>query len=361
MNTIIRNIYKCFGLGLVVAFSVVAQGCSNDDGLTDGTAASRHAVFVVDGVDAKTRVAYSDYIGSEFDLGDELGACVVLRTGFDKNDKPLYGFMDGFDNVRYKVVDADYTYTDKNNVSITYTRALAPVIPMDVFPTEQRYVFYYPYKAGANVADFTHTVLADQSIKEAFETSDLLRARVNGTTDISVIASSELYKDAGNQYLGVSMEHVMASIVLKVEKDLVDADKSKATLLNVYRSVSGIDLTRALSSNDQTNADYPKLPGENTYIGNVKMWNTGEGTGSDAGYIIYRAVIPAQKIDNNVKLELDFVDGGTKEYAISTVMKDDVTFQPNNYYLFTVTKNDGLRFRGIIEDLEEGGDYYYEY
>lgn len=361
MNTIIRNIYKCFGLGLVVAFSVVAQGCSNDDGLTDGTAASRHAVFVVDGVDAKTRVAYSDYISSEFDLGDELGACVVEKTDEKTDDGfPIYQFMEGFENVRYKVVDADYTYTDKNNVSITYTRALAPVIPMDVFPTEQRYVFYYPYKAGADVTNFNHTVLADQSIKEAFETSDLLRARVNGTTDISVIASSELYKDAGNQYLDVSMEHVMASIVLKVEKDLVNAATSEATLLNVHRSVSGIDLTRALSSDDQTNADYPDLPGESTDIGNVKMWNTGEGTGSDAGYIIYRAVIPAQKIDNNVELELDFVDGGTKKYAISTV-KDDLTFQPNNYYLFTVTKNDGLRFRGIIEDLEEGGDYYYEY
>lgn len=341
MNTIIRNIYKCLGLGLVVAFSVVAQGCSNDDGLTDGTAASRHAVFVVDGVDVKTRVAYSDYISSEFDLGDELGAWEYEYGSYETIKKQ---------NVRYKVVDA--VYTDNNGV--TYTKALTPVIPMDIFEIGQSYIFYYPYKAGADVTNFNHTVLADQSIKEAFETSDLLRARVDGTNDV-------LYEDNLNQYLKVSMEHVMASIVLKVEKDLVDADKSEATLLNVHRSVSGIDLTRALSSGDQTNAYYPKLPGESINKGDVTMWNTGEGTGSDAGYIIYRAVIPAQEIDKNVKLELDFVDGGTKKYAISTVMKDDVTFQPNNYYLFTVTKNDGLRFRGIIEDLEEGGDYYYDY
>lgn len=354
MNTIIRNIYKCLGLGLVVAFSVVAQGCSNDDGLTDGTAASRHAVFVVDGVDAKTRVAYSDSISSEFDLGDELGACVVEKTDEKTDDGfPIYQFMEGFENVRYKVVDANYTYTDKNNVSITYTRALAPVIPMDVFPTEQRYVFYYPYKAGADVTNFNHTVIADQSIKEAFETSDLLRARVDGTNDV-------LYEDNLNQYLGVSMEHVMASIVLKVEKDLVDADKSKAKLLNVYRSVSGINMTEGLSKDEQIGAKY-----ESTQEGEVIMWNTGEGTGSDAGYIIYRAVIPAQIIKANSDfLKLGFVDGDDiteKTYKMSVAGSNSVTFYPNNYYLFTVTKNDGLRFRGIIEDLEEEGDYYYEY
>lgn len=319
MNTIIRNIYKC--LGLVVAFSVVAQGCSNDDGLTDGTAASRHAVFVVDGVDAKTRVAYSGYISSEFDLGDELGAWEYKGGSYETIKKQ---------NVRYKVVDADYT----DNNGITYTKALTPVIPMDIFEIGQSYIFYYPYKAGADVTNFNHTVLADQSIKEAFETSDLLRARVDGTNDV-------LYEDNLNQYLKVSMEHVMASIVLKVEKDLVDADKSKATLLNVYRSVSGINMTEGLSKNEQDGADYQ----ESTQNGEVIMWNTGEGTGRDAGYIIYRAVIPAQIIKANSDfLKLGFVDGDDiteKTYKMSVAGSNSVTFQPNNYYLFTVTKNDG--------------------
>lgn len=359
MNTIIRNIYKCLGLGLVVAFSVVAQGCSNDDGLTDGTAASRHAVFVVNGVDAKTRVAYSNYISSEFEVGDELGACVVLRTGED-NGKPSYGFMDGFENVRYKVVVADYThtYTDNgNNVSITYTRALAPVIPTDVFPTEKRYVFYYPYKAGADVTNFNHTVLADQSIKEAFETSDLLRARVNGTDEGT--SNTVLQKDdKGNQYLDVSMEHVMASIVLKVEPGLIKED-SKATLCNVCHSVSGIDLTRALSSEEQVDAEYPAIPGETTLVGDITML---KDSYTKDGYTIYRAVIPGQKVEANTEFfRLTFSDGNEKTFNLNVAGNADVSFKPNNYYLFTLTKNDGLRFRGIIEDLKNGGDYFYEY
>lgn len=256
----------------------------------------RMRLFVVEGIAAQTRVSYTDYVSSAFEVGDELGACVVEKTDQTTAGLPVYQFMDGFENVRYRVVESKY----EDKYGTVYAHALEPVVPMDVFPVEERYVFYFPYKAGADITHFSHTVLADQNLKEAFQTSDLLRARVNGTDDESVMPSSSLgySPDNKHQLLKVAMEHVMASIVLKVEKTLV-ADGSNATLLNVYRSVSGIDLTRALSKEQQTGAGYPDIPGEDTDRGNIVMWNTGEGTGSDAGYIIYRAVIPGQSVTAN--------------------------------------------------------------
>ena len=37
-----------------------------------------------------------------------------------------------------------------------------------------------------------------------------------------------------------------------------------------------------------------------------------------------------------------------------------ISFKPGKYYRFTVTET-GLRFAGLIEDLKDGGDHYYEY
>lgn len=138
---------------------------------------------------------------------------------------------------------------------------------------------------------------------------------------------------------------------------------SDATLLKVYRSVSGIDLTRALSKDEQAGADYPTIPGETTKQDDIVMWNTGVGTDSDAGYIIYRAVIPGQSVDANKPfLRLTFAgENQAKTYNLNVAGSNDVSFEPTKYYLFTLTEDDGLRFRGIIKDLENGGDYYYEY
>lgn len=355
-----RKIHTYIGCFLASALAVGLGSCDGEESPAVPAAAA-DAAFVVEGIAAQTRVSYTDYVSSAFEVGDELGAFVVVKTNETTTaDLPVYQFMDGFENVRYRVVEENYT--DKYGTS--YTRALEPVVPMDVFPVEERYVFYFPYKAGADIRDFSHTVLANQNLKEAFQTSDLLRARVNGTDDESVIHSSSLgySPDNKHQLLKVAMEHVMASIVLKVEKTLV-ADGSNATLLDVYRSVSGIDLTRTLSKEQQTGADYPNIPGEDTDRGNIVMWNTGVGTGSDSDYIIYRAVIPGQSVTANSDfLSLKFADESKeKTYKLNVAGSSAVSFEPTKYYLFTLTEDDGLRFRGIIKDLEDGGDYYYEY
>lgn len=361
-STMIRKIHTYLGCFLASALAVSLGSCDGGE-LPAAPDAAADAAFVVEGIAAQTRVNYSDYVSSVFEVGDELGAYVVEKTD-QTEGLPDYEFMDGFENVRYRVVESKY----EDKYGTVYAHALEPVVPMDVFPVEERYVFYFPYKAGADITNFSHTVLANQNLKEAFQTSDLLRARVNGTDDESVIPSSSLgYSlDYKHQLLKVSMEHVMASIVLKVEKTLV-AGGSDATLLNVYRSVSGIDLTRALSKDEQTVAGYPNIPGENTQKGDIVMWRFSEMRENDVDYVIYRAVIPGQSIAAGTEfLKLGFVEADNttvteKTYNLNVAGSSAVSFEPTKYYLFTLTEDDGLRFRGIIKDLENGGDYYYEY
>lgn len=352
-------------LCLPIAAVAALCGCTGDDGLSAGKRSVGGAEFVVSGIAAQTRVSHDGYVSSAMEPGDELGAFVVVRTSLgDESTLPTYGFMPGYtENARYRVVDGAYTGSDGHE----YTHALQPEVPMDTFPAHQRYVFYYPYKAEADIRNFSHTVVADQSRETAFESSDLLRARVNATTDESVVPTSIIGTDeaTGKQILGVTMEHVMASIVLKVESSLVpdNADDRQATLLNMYRTVSGIDLTRALTKEEQGDAGYKFTTGENADRSDITMWNAGQEVDDGTTYEIFRAVFPAQTVAANADF-LSFVfngDSTAKTYKMNVNGSSDMEFEPGRYYLFTLTADSGLRFRGIIDDLKDGGDYFYEY
>lgn len=375
----IHIIYTLFCAAAVLGLAA----CSEEQYDSSTPRQDAGVTFMVSSISPQTRVDYNgSYVSSRFEGGEELGAYVIRKTG-EVNDKdlPIYEFVEGCTrNARYKVVngapEVTYTYTkDNKKEGVTYNQALEPVVPTDTFPANQRYVFYYPYKAGgelgdkdntgADIRNFSHTVLADQSTKAAFETSDLLRARVNGTEDVSTVSSSVIGYDAmGRQQLAVNMEHVMTSIVLRVEKSLVpdedNVSKKAAGLVGVYRTVSGIDLTRALTPEEQGEDKYAPIPGETVDKGDITMYRVGDDT-DDYGTecTAYRAVMPAQEVEENSKF-LSFRFKGKAESETYSLGKT-LTFLPGKYYLFTLTKDSGLRFRGIIDDLEDGGDYFYEY
>lgn len=381
------SIHIIYALFCAAAVSGLAA-CSEEQYDSSTPRHDAGVTFMVSGISPQTRVDYNgSYVSSRFEGGEELGAYVIDKTG-TKNEKglPEYEFVEGYTrNARYKVVNGvpEVTHTDTKNtedgkeekVTYTYDQALEPVVPTDIFPADKRYVFYYPYKAGgelgsedktgADIRNFSHNVLANQSTKEAFETSDLLRARVNGTEDESTVGSSVIGHDAtGRQQLAVDMEHVMTCIVLRVEKSLVpedeDLSKEAAGLVNVYRTVSGIDLTRALTPNEQEESDYALSTGEKVDKGNITMNRFGDDTDEyGAACTAYRAVMPAQKVEAGSKF-LSFRFNG-KNDSETYSLGNTLTFLPGKYYLFTLTKDGGLRFRGIIDDLEDGGDYFYEY
>lgn len=350
---------------LLMAAAAAACACTNDDGLAGGAKPVGGAVFVVSGVAPQSRVSHNNYISSDMELGDELGAFVIERTSeATETTLPTYAFMSGYtENARYRVVEGSYTCSD----GTVYGHSLQPEVPMDTFPANQRYVFYYPYKAGADIRNFSHTVVADQRREAAFESSDLLRARVNATTDESVVPTSIIGTDkyTGRQFIGVTMEHVMASVVLKVESDLVPEDSAarEAKLLGMYRTVSGIDLTHKLIKEEQGGADYVYANGEEVDRGDITMWNSQHLDGKDGKFEIFRAVFPAQTVEQNRDF-LSFIftgDSNAKVYKMNVNGSSPMVFEPGKYYLFTLTEDDGLRFRGIIDDLKDGGDYFYEY
>ena len=369
----LNKIHICLSLAALATFSA----CTQEETLSGDTPNGGGAAFVVSTITPLSRVSHQGYVHSEMEEGDELGGCVIEKTGgtvtVNGKQLPEYAFMSGYtENARFRVVEGRYQDSD----GLTYTHALQAEVPTDIFPANQRYVFYYPYKAGADIQHFSHTVVADQSRKTAFESSDLLRARVNGTADESVVSPSVIGTDetTGQQLLGVKMEHVMASVVLKVESDLVPEEGREAKLLNMYLTVSGIDLTRALSKDEQPDPEhaYETQEGEKVDPGNITMWNQGQeketettdgGEEKEKVYEIFRAVFPAQTVEHDTRF-LSFLFKGDKEpkiYWMNVNGNKDLAFEPGKYYLFTLTAKDGLRFRGIIKDLEDGGDYFYEY
>ena len=107
-STMMRKIYIYICCFLAPALAVGLGSC--DDGeLPVAPDAAADAAFVVEGIAAQTRVSYTDYVSSAFEVGDELGACVVEKTDQTTAGLPVYQFMDGFENVRYRVVSKDYT------------------------------------------------------------------------------------------------------------------------------------------------------------------------------------------------------------------------------------------------------------
>ena len=157
----------------------------------------------------------------------------------------------------------------------------------------------------------------------------------------------------------------MASVVLRVESQLAPTDAAgrEAKLLNMYRTVSGVDLTRALSKDEQTGAGYEVAETETVDQGDITMWNSGQETVDGVTYEVFRAVFPAQRVEPGVAF-LSFIFNGNskaKVYKMNVNGSNPMVFEPGKYYLFTLTEDDGLRFRGIIDDLKDGGDYFYEY
>ena len=93
------------------------------------------------------------------------------------------------------------------------------------------------------------------------------------------------------------------------------------------------------------------------------MWNAGQEVDDGTKYEIFRAVFPAQTVEANADF-LSFVFNGystAKTYKMNVNGSSEMVFEPGRYYLFTLTADSGLRFRGIIDDLKDGGDYFYEY
>lgn len=298
---------------------------------TDGTdplpAPAAHPRFVLQQT-VQTRVAYptDSYTQSQFEEGDVLGAFVLSGS-----NTTLPGERS---NARYVVTQR------QEGGPLT----LEPELPQDAFPADAgyTYIFYYPYREGTDFRDVTHLVEADQRSQARYENSDLLwdAAQGTGTND--------------NLTVNVAMDHAMASIVLEVPTDMMhNTAEPWAQILGIKLLVAGINLLEESSENPTGNM-------ETVLSQNIYMWLFGDKEIDGKQMHVYRAAIPAQTITNGT--EMFRIQTGDKNYKTykAEFTGGSISFKPGKYYRFTVTET-GLRFAGLIEDLEDGGDHYYEY
>lgn len=307
---------------------------------TDGTdplpAPAAHPRFVLQQT-VQTRVKYptDNYTQSLFEEGDVLGAFAL-----DNNNTLV---TDARSNARYVVTQR------QEGGPLT----LEPELPQDAFPADAgyTYIFYYPYKEGTEFRDVTHLVEADQRSQARYENSDLLwdAAQGTGTND--------------NLTVNVAMDHAMASIVLEVPTDMMYAGAEPwAQILDIKSLVAGINLN--VDSPDDLTGNYG-YAGETVFSQNIYMWLFGDKEIDGKQMHVYRAAIPAQTITNGTKMfriQTGEGDNNYKTYKaeFTSGNANGISFLPGKYYRFTVTET-GLRFAGLIKDLEDGGDHYYEY
>ena len=296
---------------------------------TDGTdplpAPATHPRFVLQQT-VQTRVTYptNSYTQSLFEKGDVLGAFVLSGS-----NTTLPGERS---NARYVVTQR------QEGGPLT----LEPELPQDAFPADAgyTYIFYYPYKEGTEFDDVTHLVEADQRSQARYENSDLLwdAAQGRGIND--------------NLTVNVAMDHAMASIVLEVPTEMMATDAENnvtgtATLKNVSRRISRIQL-------QTEKPEHGVLT-----LGNSSITMQHFDSRKEDSMEIFRAVIPPQTYSNGLEMFTIETPDGEKTYT-SAFSNAPLTFESKKYYLFTVTET-GLRFRGIIDNLTDEGDYYYEY
>ena len=309
---------------------------------TDGTdplpAPAAHPRFVLQQT-VQTRVTYPTDSYTLFEGGEVLGAFVLSGS-----NTTLPGERS---NARYVVTQR------QEGAPLT----LEPELPQDAFPADANYtyIFYYPYKEGTDFRDVTHLVEADQRSQARYENSDLLWDAAQGTY---ITTGTD-----GGLTVNVAMDHAMASIVLEVPTEMMysstDDTEPWAQILGIKLLVAGIDLN--VDSPDDLTGSYGNA-GETVLSQDIYMWLFDDKKIDGKQMHVYRAAIPAQTIQNNTPMFR--IQGKDKvltyKAEFTSGNANGISFKPGKYYRFTVTET-GLRFAGLIEDLEDGGDHYYEY
>lgn len=335
MKATTYNIITLFSL---LTLFLVSTSCTDELATATGcTTDNQTPRFVVSTNSPQTRVSYDGITRSTFEEGDVLGAFVLDGSNsLVINDRANITYS----NIQYRVV---------GNAS-DGTQTLEPVLTQDALPYGDgtyRYIFYYPFREGTTYKNVTHTVQTDQTTPHLYELSDLL-------WDVAC-PSSTAGTDA-QPVVEVAMDHAMSCIVLEVPQEMMPASAPHAWMLNIKIMVSGISL--AAQSLSDLKGTYGTA--ETVNAETIDMWRFGTRTLDNQAMWQFCIAIPAQEFENNTEMfSIQTEDGKTATYT-AQFSGGNLTFLPGRYYLFTVTET-GLRFRGLIEDLKDGGDYYYEY
>lgn len=318
---------------------LLLAGCTDNNSPAYPGSQGQTPRFIIRANSPQTRVSYGSITASTFDEGDVLGAFVLDQDGnivINSSANITYS------NIQYRVTGSE-----------DGAQTLQPVLAQDALPYgvgTYRYIFYYPFREGTTYNNVTHTVQTDQTTPHLYELSDLL-------WDVAY-PSSTAGTDA-QPVVNVEMDHAMSNIVLEVPTEMMSADNPQAWMLNIKRQVAGINLLEERADNP-TGQYGPS--GETVLSQDITMWKFNGTAIEIEGKEMwqFRVAIPAQRIYNNTKMFRIEGPANCPLTYTASFSSGSVSFDPGKYYRFTVTET-GLRFRGLIDPLKEGGDYYYEY
>lgn len=221
--------------------------------------------FMIATEETYSRTVYTDHFHSEFADKDRLGAFSLQYPLKDSDldiTQPATGWREKEENQNsvYTVHVLSNLNPDGDGTDIQRLQVLAgPEDGTALTIQKGGYLLYYPYDEAFNSAEFDHdtttptttnfanlaySVKIDQRKDEDFEKSDLLWDVV--TTENSY--TGDKIEETGttetsSSPIKVYMDHVMATIVVKIDRDSIDSEYG-VRLLNLFDTAWGVDLTR---------------------------------------------------------------------------------------------------------------------
>lgn len=305
---------------LILSLAVCMSSCTDDEIMQPATAPVVDGYyFILAGQNSGSRVSYIDEKTSMFETGDILGAFAP-----DNAEQPV--------NVRYAVK----AVTQSGKVH----QVLTPVSESaELASGLGKYIFYYPYDATTNTErlnSLDFTVRADQRKDEDFEASDIL-------WDV-------LQPDADAQNAIIDMDHVMATIVVKIDKDSLDVKKG-IDLLNVATEAKGVNRLACVELDDMINTNSYTTGEQN---GTIKMHPekfSAQNQTSMRDMLVYRAAVPAFQtlIKGQEILQVDLYNQDGSMSAKKFKLAGDLKLLPGHSYTFTLRS-------GIKPPVPEVGD-----
>lgn len=339
--------------------------------------------FMIATEETYSRTVYTDHFHSEFADKDRLGAFSLqypeTEGQFDIT-APATGWRDGEPNRNsvYTVHVLSNLNPDGNGTDIQRLQVLAgPTGGTALTIQKGGYLLYYPYDEAFNDASFDRTattptttnfanlaysVKIDQRKDEDFEKSDLLWDVV--TTENSY--TGDKIEETGSNPIKVYMDHVMATIVVKIHKDSLDTDYG-VRLLNLFDTAWGADLTRNVHLADDVTKPEATSPTQLCanghqlrckYTASDASGNTDDANrtasfnmhlesyrdDADKDMLVFRAAVPAYQtiakdqeiLDVKLFNERDKINGDVT--TVRTVYKSasDVILLPGHNYIFTL-------------------------
>lgn len=353
--------------------------------------------FMIATEETYSRTVYTDHFHSEFSDKDRLGAFSLQypKTGEELDiTVPATGWRDGEPNR-----NAIYTVHVLSNLNpdgdATDTQRLQVLAGPegDKALTIQKggYLLYYPHDEAynnvefdrsatepttTNFANLAYSVKTDQRNDEDFEKSDLLWDVV--TTENSY--TGDKIEETGSNPIKVYMDHVMATIVVKIHKDSLDTDYG-VRLLNLFDTAWGVDLTRNVHLAD----DAPKPDATSPtqlcdkghqlrckYTASDASGNTDDANrtasfnmhlesyrdDADKDMLVFRAAVPAYQTIAKDQEILDATLFNVVDQSSSIVEKvrtifksaSDVKLLPGHNYIFTLRSRQLPAIKDVTDD-----------